>query len=128
MVRTTGVAAFIFIAIGLHGCDRAESQAKDLVKTKLLDPGSADFRGLRDVRDQFGVTAVCGEVNAKNRMGGYSGYRAFMVKSGQAVLQSRDDDVLAIAQSPHFASCLELPPDHLSEDDRETYEAFLRKE
>lgn len=52
--------------------------AREIVKTQLRDPGSAQFRGLR-LKDS---NTVCGEVNAKNGFGGYSGWQSFVVGSG----------------------------------------------
>ena len=51
-------------------------QGKDAIKTKLKDPESAQFR---NVQFHSGVAPVtCGEVNAKNSFGGYSGYERFI--------------------------------------------------
>ena len=50
----------------------------------LIDPESANFRNVRarDIRREDGTEAVefCGEVNAKNRMGGYAGFSPFKGK------------------------------------------------
>lgn len=48
-------------------------QAKEAVRKQLNDPASAQFREVW-VSDRF---FVCGEVNAKNRMGGYAGFSWF---------------------------------------------------
>lgn len=48
--------------------------AKKAVSSQLYDPDSAKFEGLtKGVEDYI----VCGQVNAKNRMGGYVGARPF---------------------------------------------------
>ncbi len=44
------------------------------VAAQLSDPGSATFRALSE---KSPGTVYCGEVNAKNRMGGYVGYKKF---------------------------------------------------
>lgn len=44
----------------------------EAVRERLYDPESARFRGVRAV-----YAGYCGEVNAKNRLGGYVGYREF---------------------------------------------------
>jgi len=58
---------------------RAE-QAKDAVKATLKDPESAQFRNLY-TKSWTGKAspddAVCGEVNAKNSYGGYTGFTRF---------------------------------------------------
>lgn len=51
--------------------DRAERErVKDLVKSRLKDPFSAQFRNIKQ---------NCGEVNAKNEFGGYTGFSRFVV-------------------------------------------------
>ena len=45
--------------------------------TSLYDPDSAQFRNLRNV-SKGQEPIICGEVNAKNRLGGYVGYRRFL--------------------------------------------------
>lgn len=48
-------------------------QAKKAVRFNLKDPDSAQFRNIR----QPSTGVVCGEVNAKNAMGGYVGFQRF---------------------------------------------------
>ena len=43
---------------------------------ELMDPSSAQFRNVKVIKGDF----VCGEINAKNSYGAYTGYRWFMVK------------------------------------------------
>jgi len=50
------------------------TELKAGVAAQLSDPGSATFRGLSEKATDF---AYCGEVNAKNRRGGYVGYQKF---------------------------------------------------
>lgn len=52
--------------------------AMSAVKRKMVDPGSAQFRNVRAYPQSSGTTAICGEVNAKNRAGGYNGYQRFI--------------------------------------------------
>ena len=42
----------------------------------LMDPSSAQFRNVKVIKGDY----VCGEINAKNSYGAYTGYRWFMVK------------------------------------------------
>jgi len=51
------------------------------VAAKMVDPGSATFQALSVKVADF---AYCGEVNAKNRMGGYVGYQKFYAQRGSA--------------------------------------------
>jgi len=63
------------------------------VTRDFFDPTSAQFRNVRasDVvlADGQRETRVCGEVNGKNRMGGYVGFQYFggILNSGQFVRQ-----------------------------------------
>lgn len=53
----------------------------DRVRSELKDPASAQFK-LYSQGDDY----LCGEVNAKNSYGGYTGYRWFTVKHGKVDL------------------------------------------
>lgn len=69
----------------LAGCGGDIGNARDAVKAKLNDPGSAEFRG-DTVYEVDGSTIVCGEVNARNRMGGYAGFEPYIVRAGIATI------------------------------------------
>ena len=62
-------------------------EVKVAVAAKMFDPGSATFQALSERASDF---AYCGEVNAKNRMGGYVGYQKFFAikrSSGDWLIQ-----------------------------------------
>ena len=66
-------------AICIGGCEKIPGTdaykiriAKEVAARELIDPSSAQFRDLK-VRDDV----VCGEINAKNRMGAYVGFKRF---------------------------------------------------
>lgn len=59
----------------LSACNSATKNAEEAVAYNLFDPDSAKFREVRRV----GNSIVCGQVNAKNRMGAYSGFKDFYV-------------------------------------------------
>lgn len=74
--------------IGLAGCESKEAKeqrlnsigydyAQKIVKDSLTDPQSAQFK------NQAGY---CGEVNSKNKMGGYGDFQKFAVLSGKLVV------------------------------------------
>ena len=50
---------------------------KAAVAAQMFDPGSATFQTLTEKIPGF---VYCGEVNAKNRMGGYVGYKRFIAQ------------------------------------------------
>lgn len=69
----------------LAGCDGKSSAAHDAVRAVLIDPDSAQFDGEVASKTEGGT---CGFVNAKNRMGGYSGRAPFLVLNGSALMVS----------------------------------------
>lgn len=61
---------------------------QDTVRSKLKDPESAEFRNVQFYSGGPTPT-TCGEVNAKNGFGGFSGYERFIAAgSTMAVLES----------------------------------------
>lgn len=78
---------------------RQTQQIKSTVTHDFFDPSSAQFRNIRavDVTLQDGQRErrVCGEVNGKNRMGGYVGFSMF-----GGTLQNG-----TFVQNPFFAPC-----------------------
>lgn len=60
----------------------------ELVRNELNDPEAAQFRNLRLFSNWTPRESVlCGEVNAKNRMGGYVGFRHFESGAGVASIE-----------------------------------------
>ncbi len=64
-----------------------EKAAIEIIQLRLFDPDSAKFQ---NVAFKTGI-GVCGEVNAKNQMGGYVGYKAFLVEEYGLVLLEGPD-------------------------------------
>ncbi len=91
----------ILIVLELAAC--SDSSVKTEVKSMLIDPSSAEFRSIT----VFENGNYCGEVNAKNRMGGYVGHKAFRKVDG--VLEIEDiynlDYVCEIAKNPLAYKC-----------------------
>lgn len=85
--------------------EKALSVAEQAVRDQLLDPDSAHFKGeaakvvdwikkgALGRRIDGPIQIVCGQVNAKNRMGGYNGFGWFEVdiKDGQIIGSDLDD-------------------------------------
>lgn len=74
----------------------------EAVRERLYDPESAQFRGVRVV-----YAGYCGEVNAKNKMGGYVGFREFFaapppIGDGWIVQIDGDDDMSAARMCEHL--------------------------
>lgn len=65
-------------------------ERQDTVRASLVDPESARFRAL--FFNEFnGSQYLCGEVNARNRMGGYVGYRRFYAGPVYPVIEDDND-------------------------------------
>lgn len=83
MRRLSTLAASFAVVLGLAGCDAipgaARAAAKAYVRDHLVDPYSAKFSWVGET-DQ----AVCGVVNAKNRMGAFAGRSPFIFDKGSA--------------------------------------------
>lgn len=69
---------------------RMFAQARKAASASLLDPYTAHFEGLRIVQSGVGP-AVCGYVNAKNRMGAYTGNKAFIYYDTSKLALTSDD-------------------------------------
>ena len=54
----------------------AEPNGREALLTRLKDPESARFRNVKPTADGL---YLCGEVNSKNSMGGYTGFKKFYV-------------------------------------------------
>ena len=52
-------------------------QSHETIRGRMRDPGSAEFRNSRFYSGS-GTAVTCGEVNAKNAFGGYTGYERFI--------------------------------------------------
>ena len=73
----------VLTALLLSGCSGGlEKQARAALSSKLNDPRSAEFENLRKSKtDANGNYLICGEVNAKNQFGGYTGFKPFVASS-----------------------------------------------
>lgn len=60
---------------------------RQLVRAALRDPRSADFRN-----DRERGAVLCGEVNAKNGFGGYTGYRRFVASRSTVLFEGDGSD------------------------------------
>ncbi len=73
--------------------------AERAVRAELKDPDAAQFKDVRaNYTEEFGVVA-CGRVNAKNELGGYTGFRRFVFGDGRVILEGRDNVADAWAEA-----------------------------
>ena len=76
-----------------------------IVRSSLKDPESAKFRDIKIAIKPYDVTgtktayAICGEVNAKNSYGGYTGFEGFVVENnihGKPTFYMQNNEILSI--------------------------------
>jgi hypothetical protein len=82
-------AVLTFLALDSGMFDPSYDHIKAQVAAELRDPSSAQFRNIRE-----GTEVACGEVNAKNAFGAYTGFRKFTYRGGITLLEPE--------QSPGF--------------------------
>lgn len=84
-------AALLGVLLTLTGC--GDSPAEQAVRSDMLDPDAAQFRG---VSKCTGDPAVWhGEVNGKNRLGAYTGFKTFFYAE-YSVAYAEDSSFLAL--------------------------------
>jgi hypothetical protein len=66
--------------------NEAIRRAQDAVREKLKDPSSAQFKDVAYFQSGS-LDVVCGQVNAKNAYGGYSGFREFLALNKVALIR-----------------------------------------
>jgi uncharacterized protein YdiU (UPF0061 family) len=86
-----------------------EAKVVQLVKDNLKDQDSARFRNVRRLPFmgiESGPEVYCGEVNAKNSFGGYSGFGDFVANLGDGKAYIVESDNKA-AQLEYMVLCLD---------------------
>jgi len=80
LIATSIVVAGAMIALAIIFKDgkapalfNSTGKVKEVVAAELTDPGSAQFRNIREIEPGN----YCGEVNAKTALGGYAGFTTF---------------------------------------------------
>jgi len=74
--RRAAEARMAELAVGEQERASPRGRQREAVLALLHDPGSANFRNVRQGRT---ARQWCGEVNARNRMGGYTGFTLYYV-------------------------------------------------
>lgn len=72
----------------------AEKAAKVGITQEFNDPASVQYRDVATYSPQAGVYATCGELNAKNQFGAYTGFMRFvaLVDIVEGKAKYRDED------------------------------------
>lgn len=87
-MRFVLAAALLISAVSVHADDTRvymlKNKAQELVKERLKDADSAKFQKLSPHTLSNGGIVICGEVNSKNKYGGYTGFQKFY-STGESV-------------------------------------------
>jgi hypothetical protein len=79
----------LFLLLNFVACSNlgnpAVDAAKRAIETRLIDPGSAQYKNIKVKKVSYDIF-VCGEVNVKNRKGGYSGFEPFLHRGGTLLI------------------------------------------
>jgi hypothetical protein len=80
--------AVFSICWAITGCgDRNIGVAKTAIEEQLLDPQSVQYKNIKS----YSENTVCGEVNSKNRYGGYVGFESFVFREGRVELDASSE-------------------------------------
>ena len=79
-----GAAIFTFVFLSAGILPSRLNSVERAVAAKLRDPESALFRDIVGTDDM-----VCGEVNARNALGGYTGFQPFVYRRGMVLFEPR---------------------------------------
>lgn len=79
---SAALAALTYLGTTPDPFGREDGRIKSAVAAALRDPSSAEFRNLRT-----GSRASCGEVNGKNSLGAYAGFKPFVYVGGVVQFQ-----------------------------------------
>jgi hypothetical protein len=91
------LSTLIFIS-ALSGCGKSKQELhieelEKRIAATLTDPGSAQFRNVKLSQDQ---KYLCGEINGKNRLGGYVGFKDFAVSYNDDYIDDSDGPGLKV--------------------------------
>jgi len=75
-MRASFLIGAFFIMFFLSGCSKTEDYLRVILKdnSDLIDPFSVQFRDLK-----YGKNFWCGELNVKNSLGGFVGWKPFYI-------------------------------------------------
>jgi len=110
----------------LSSCSTNEYEQVIKEKGGLFDPDSVKFR---DVKNYGGIW--CGQLNAKNRMGGYIGYTRFMVEEGGSWVEpteSDENDKFGIQSTGFSLAWISKCNNDIKSDDAVASEPISKKE
>ena len=84
-----------FVLLFGLACSACQNKVESKVRPLLIDPESAQFSEVTNDRD-----ASCGLVNSKNRLGGYTGAKIFIIRDGNVTFEDDVDFASALKGAP----------------------------
>lgn len=90
-LATIAIVAIVVGFAGWYGFGRtalAKHRGQQAAANELINPSSAQFRNVR----LGALDSVCGEINGKNRLGAYVGFRSFYADAKGATASIEPDD------------------------------------
>lgn len=85
---------FFTVSVFANNEEMIKNEAMTKIKSVLKDPDSAKFQNLEIVTNSKSQESVCGEVNARNSFGGYTGFSKFSYTGGSAAILDENSDVI----------------------------------
>lgn len=85
--------AILFLMATTAGSPTLEDRARKAMAHDLKDAASAQFQNVREVPSKSS-SYICGEVNAKNGFGGYTGFVDFVVTGDSAIIAADQDPTI----------------------------------
>jgi hypothetical protein len=110
--------ALILVCLSLTGCSKWQEhsfkgKAEDYLREHLRDPSSAQFQKEKVVWRKEKELILCGQLNAKNGMGGMTGFTPFLVIGQIDGMATKDYDGAVMNPAP------------ISDDDKAQAAAFV---
>ena len=107
MNKTIVAGVLLSSGLLLAGCDYLDGthEAHKAVRAQLIDPDSAQFANEKT----YSRGAVCGEVNSKNRFGGYVGFTRYVYFATLVSLSPGDPDFAKYYQAFDAGSDFQEP-------------------
>lgn len=95
LLAASAIVTFFVLDIGVF--DPSYDHIKAGVAAEFRDPSSAQFRNIKE-----GTEATCGEVNAKNAFGAYTGFREFAYRGGITLFEPKESPSFNTQQLTQF--------------------------
>lgn len=93
-MRVMGLVAIVLLTACTSEEQREADAVKKIAAQDMKDPSSAQFRNLK-----IRLASLCGEINAKNSFGAYTGFKRFKGNTGAVIHETKIEEGAALPQS-----------------------------